>query len=44
VTNAWLRRIFGNNCGAWKTYLANILQEQGGLFVFLAITTLEMLT
>jgi len=34
---AWLRRIFGNVGGAWKTYLKNILQKLGSLY-FAAIT------
>ena len=34
---AWLRRVFGNVGGAWKTYLKNILQKLGSLY-FAAIT------
>ena len=28
---AWLKRIFGDNSGAWKNYLEYLLKETGGL-------------
>ena len=31
---AWLKRIFGKNDGAWKSYLRVSLQRFGGLFLF----------
>lgn len=31
---AWLKRIFGENDGAWKSYLRVSLQRYGGLFLF----------
>ena len=30
----WLKRIFGKNDGAWKSYLRVSLQHFGGLFLF----------
>ena len=38
---AWLKRIFGDNSGAWKNYLEYLLKETGGLvwFVLIATTT-----
>ena len=31
---AWLKRIFGDNSGAWKNYLEYLLNETGGLVLF----------
>ena len=31
---AWIKRIFGKNDGAWKSYLRVSLQRFGGLFLF----------
>jgi len=31
---AWLKRIFGDNSGAWKNYLEYLLKETGGLVLF----------
>ena len=31
---AWLKRIFGENDGAWKSYLRVSLKRYGGLFLF----------
>ena len=31
---AWLKRIFGENDGAWKSYIRQILKQSGGLFLF----------
>ena len=31
---AWLKRIFGENDGAWKSYLRASLKRYGGLFLF----------
>jgi len=31
---AWLKRIFGENDGAWKSYLRVSLKSHGGLFLF----------
>ena len=31
---AWLKRIFGENEGAWKSYLRASLKRYGGLFLF----------
>ena len=31
---AWLKRIFGENDGAWKSYLRVSLKRHGGLFLF----------
>jgi len=31
---AWLKRIFGENDGAWKSYLQVSLKRHGGLFLF----------
>ena len=31
---AWLKRIFGDNSGAWKNYLEYLLKDTGGLFLF----------
>jgi len=31
---AWLKRIFGENDGAWKSYLRVSLKPYGGLFLF----------
>ena len=29
---AWLKRIFGDNSGTWKTYLEHLLEPMGGFF------------
>ena len=34
LRQAWLKRIFGKNDGAWKSYLRISLQHFGGLFLF----------
>jgi len=31
---AWLKRIFGENDGGWKSYIRQILKQSGGLFLF----------
>ena len=31
---AWLKRIFGNNSGAWKNCIEYLLKETGGLVLF----------
>jgi len=31
---AWLKRVFGDNSGAWKNYLEYVLKETGGLVIF----------
>ena len=31
---AWLKRIFGDNSGAWKNYLEYLLKETGGMVLF----------
>ena len=31
---SWLKRIFGENSGAWKNYLNYLLKETGGLALF----------
>ena len=36
---AWLKRIFGDNSGAWKNYLEYLLKETGGLVLLIATTT-----
>ena len=30
----WLKRIFGENDGAWKNYINQLLKRSGGLFLF----------
>ena len=30
---SWLKRIFGDNLGAWKNYLEYILKDSGGLML-----------
>ena len=36
---AWLKRIFGENDGAWKSYLRVSLKPYGGLFLFYSVAT-----
>ena len=36
---AWLKRIFGENDSAWKSYLRVSLKRYGGLFLFYLIAT-----
>ena len=31
---AWLKRIFGENDGTWKSYIRQILKQSGGFFLF----------
>ena len=31
---AWLKRIFGDNKGAWKNYLVHLLRDLGDLLLF----------
>ena len=31
---AWLKRIFGDNSGAWNNYLGYLLKETGSLVLF----------
>ena len=31
---SWLKKIFGDNSGAWKNYLKCLLKELGGLMLF----------
>ena len=31
---SWLKRVFGDNSGAWKNYLEYILKNSGGLKLF----------
>ena len=31
---SWLKRIYGDNSGAWKNYLEYILKDSGGLMLF----------
>ena len=30
----WLKKIFGENDGAWKSYIRHILKQSGGVFLF----------
>ena len=30
----WLKRIFGETDGAWKSYINQILEQYGGFFLF----------
>ena len=30
----WLKKIFGDNDGAWKSYIRHILKQAGGFFLF----------
>ena len=30
----WLKRVFGDNSGAWKNYLEYILKDSAGLMLF----------
>ena len=31
---SWLKRVYGDNSGAWKNYLKYILKDSGGLMIF----------
>ena len=39
---SWLKRIFGENSGAWKNYLNYLLKETGGLALSVVTTTLKI--
>ena len=34
---SWLKRIYGDNSGAWKNYLEYILKDSGGLMLLIVI-------
>jgi len=40
----WLKRIFGDNSGAWKNYLEYLLKETGGLVLFSCTYNVKDLT
>ena len=41
---AWLKRILGDNSGAWKNYLEYVLKETGGLVLFICNYNVKDLT
>ena len=41
---AWLKRVFGDNSGAWKNYLEYLLKETGGMVLFNCNYNVEDLT